>query len=60
VKFRHEPNGEVSGVYRNGETWHVKFNANGTAEVKDAEISETLEGLAALPDHPIRAVKGSG
>jgi hypothetical protein len=58
VKFKHEPNGEVSGVYRNGETWRIKFDANGVATVKDAEIAETLTALAALPDHPIRAVKG--
>lgn len=58
AKFKHEPNGEVSGVYRNGETWHVTFDANGTVTVKDEEINETLAALAALPDHPIRAVKG--
>jgi hypothetical protein len=58
-KFKHEPNGEVSGVYANGETWHVRFNANGVADVKDAEIAATLQGLADLPDHPITAVKAS-
>lgn len=57
-KYKHEPNGEVSGVYANGETWHVTFNANGVASVTDEEIAETLAALAALPDHPIRAVKG--
>jgi hypothetical protein len=57
-KFKHEPDGEVSGVYANGETWHVTFDANGVAAVKDAEIAATLTALAALPDHPIRAVKG--
>lgn len=59
AKFKHEPDGEVSGVYRGtGEVWHVKFNANGIADVKDTEIAETLAALAALPDHPIRNVKG--
>jgi hypothetical protein len=59
AKFKHEPNGEVSGVYRNGETWLVKFDANGIVNTgKDEEIDATLTDLAALPDHPIRAVKG--
>ena len=59
MKFKHEPNGEVGGVYRGtGEVWHVKFDANGVVNVKDEEINETLMALAALPDHPIQAVKG--
>jgi len=53
------PDGEVSGVYSNGEEWRVKFSANGTADVKDAHIAKTLEGLAADPDHPLRTPKGN-
>lgn len=49
---------EVTGVYANGETWRVKPNANGVLQVKDEAIAATLTDLAALPDHPIRAVKG--
>lgn len=58
AKFRLEPGGEVSGVFPNGEAWRVTFDSNGAVSVKDADISATLAALAALPDHPIKAVKG--
>jgi hypothetical protein len=60
VKFK-LPGGEVSGVYRNGETWHLRSNADtGIVEVnegKEPEIAETLIPLADDPDHPIEHVK---
>lgn len=59
MKFKHEPEGEVSGVYRGtGEVWHVSFDKNGTADVKDTQIAEQLSELAELKDHPISKVKG--
>lgn len=59
MKFKHEPDGEVSGVYPGtGETWHVTFNSNGTADVKDEQIAAVLSELADQPDHPISRVKG--
>lgn len=61
MKFK-LPGGEVSGVYRNGEAWHLKSNPDtGIVEVNEAkepEIAETLAELAENPEHPIEAVKG--
>lgn len=52
--FKLEPDAEVSGVFSSGETWLVKFNANGTASVKDEQIQATLAALAADPDNPVK------
>jgi len=56
--FKHEPDGEVSGVYAGtGETWRVKFDKRGLADVKDEAIAAQLNELADLKGHPIKAVK---
>ncbi len=49
----------MSGVYDDGSEWRVKFNANGTADVKDEQISAQLDRLADQPDHPISRTKGT-
>jgi hypothetical protein len=58
VKFK-LPGGEVSGVYRNHETWHIEADAHGYVTVKDPEIEETLLALANDPTHPIELVKAT-
>jgi hypothetical protein len=57
VKFK-LPGGEVSGAYRNHETWHITANERGIVDVKDPEIIDTLTPLAEDPSHPIEFVKG--
>jgi hypothetical protein len=54
MNFTGEKNGEASGVFANGETWHVKFDANGKASVKDAQIEAALLVAAEHPDSPIK------
>ena len=53
-KFTGEKNGEASGVYANGETWHVKFDANGSLSAKDEQIAAALSAAALHPDSAIK------
>ena len=55
MRFTSEKNGEASGVFANGETWHVKFDANGSLSTKDPQIDAALTLAAAHPDSPIKA-----
>jgi hypothetical protein len=55
--FNGEKNGEASGVFASGETWHVKFDANGKASVKDDEIAAALTAASEHPDSVVKAGK---
>ncbi len=57
MNFTGEKNGEASGVFANGETWHVKFDANGKASVKDEQIERALQAAAEHPDSTIKVEK---
>jgi hypothetical protein len=57
MKFTGEKNGEASGVFANGEAWHVKFDANGSLSTKDPQIDAALLAASEHPDSPIKAGK---
>lgn len=60
MKFKCEPDAEISGTYPDGSGWRVTFNSNGTADVTDEHIGRALEGAAADESNPVQLVKSKG